>query len=210
MKIAAAIYTDSFPFNQLNGIKGTKTVIDPKDLNSDDILLVHGGEDISPTLYGKAVSNYTYAKEHPSRRDVIEWNLMQRAKELNIPIIGICRGAQMLCALAGGTLIQHVNGHGGGLHEVRTNSSAFMTNSCHHQMMNPTGTNHEVIAWTSENLSDVYFDVNNEFILQGVEPEYVYFPSIKGFAMQWHPEWMDEQSEATEFLFSHIEKELLL
>jgi gamma-glutamyl-gamma-aminobutyrate hydrolase PuuD len=135
---------------------------------------------------------------------------MQRASELGLPIIGVCRGAQMLCALAGGILFQHVNHHGG-RHVVKTfDDREILVNSLHHQMMCPTGTNHELIAWMPQKLSDVYVDedrlVPSEEVV--VEPEFVYFPDIKGFAIQWHPEMMQMDAEANQYVLNFINQKL--
>ena len=102
-RLVSGYYEDYFPFHASGLFKDFSVTSNPADLTENDVLLIWGGEDISPSLYGKKVSRETHASEEPSRRDRIEWALMQRAKELNIPIIGICRGAQMLCASAGGS-----------------------------------------------------------------------------------------------------------
>ncbi|HET8685588.1 MAG TPA: hypothetical protein VFM18_02850, partial [Methanosarcina sp.] len=63
--------------------------------------------------------------------------------------------------------------------------------SLHHQMMNPEGTEHELFMWSKEPLSREYFDANGVYQETSikVEPEYIYFPKIKGHALQWHPEF---------------------
>lgn len=179
----------------------------PTDLQTGDCVVVWGGADISPSLYNKAVSKFCHANAVPSHRDRVEWGMMQRAKELGIPIIGVCRGAQMLCALAGGTLIQHVNNHGG-MHSVVTDTGkTFMVNSIHHQMMNPVGVDHEVWARTHHPQSQFFYDVD-EKVEMPYEPEFLYFPKVKGFAIQWHPEMMNHTSEATRFIFSKLKENL--
>lgn len=208
MRLVSAIYGDFAPFDILPGIQQCSVVHYPDDLQAKDILLVWGGQDIHPSLYKKGRSSFSGAnREGPSIRDQLEWDLMQRAQELGCPIIGICRGAQMLCAKAGGTLIQHVESHAGRPHPINlVNAGVVMVNSYHHQMMNPAGTKHELIGW-SDTLSAVHYDVD-ENIKMDREPEYVYFPEIKGFAAQWHPEWMAPDTEATKFILQHIKEHL--
>jgi gamma-glutamyl-gamma-aminobutyrate hydrolase PuuD len=176
---------------------------DPDTLQPNDILVVWGGGDIHPSLYDKGRSRFSGAYELPSKRDITEWNLMQRAKELDVPIIGVCRGAQMLCALAGGFLIQHVQNHGGRHMVVTNDNQSFPVNSIHHQMLYPFNIEHEMVAWCPTNLSDVHYDVDTD-IPMPVEPEFVYFPQIKGFAIQWHPEMLAIEAAANQYVINFI------
>ncbi len=214
MILYSAYYSGSHPFDKLKGITGVVQVTHPTELKEPGILVIWGGEDISPSLYNKPVSSYTGASERMSRRDSVEYLLAKKAIELGMPIIGVCRGAQLLCAMAGGTLIQHVNNHGGS-HIVKTSEGMdIRVNSIHHQMMYPFNVQHEMRAWIEHHRSDVHIDVKengNEFNNRPpVEPEYVYFPTVKGFAVQWHPEMMSEGTPANKYILSDIEKELRL
>lgn len=208
MRLVSAIYQDYFPFDTLPMVDECTHTIEPETLKAGDILVVWGGEDISPSLYNKNKSRATGADMQPSRRDRIEWALMQRAKELNIPIIGVCRGAQMLCALAGGFLIQDVNNHFG-RHPVYTDEGLeIQVNSIHHQMMYPFEVDHQMLAHTPK-LSDYHTDEDRNITHKlDVEPEFVYFPKVKGFAIQWHPEAMELRSKATQFVLSQVEKKV--
>lgn len=204
MRLVSGIYRGGYPFDSLPCVDDEIHTSNPDDLKQGDILVIWGGEDISPTLYGKPVSRFTGADEKPSRRDDTEWALMRKASALEIPIIGVCRGAQMLCAFAGGTLYQDVNRHGG-YHIVETpDGYTFRTNSIHHQMMNPFNVKHEMLASIKTPLATHHYDVEN-LVEVKEEPEFVYFPEVKGYAVQWHPEAMDVDCEATKYIFSQIE-----
>lgn len=200
IKLASAIWGGIHPFDSM-GFTSFGAVSDPKELVGADALVVWGGEDISPSLYNHVKNFRTFAEDKPSKRDTIEWNLMKKAVEIGIPIIGICRGAQMLCALAGGSLYQDVDNHTTGHNATDKDGRVVHVNSLHHQMMNVTGTNHDIIQWSTERRSPTYYAQTNESETPpNVEPEYVYFPDVKGHAIQWHPEYMSPSTDANIWL----------
>lgn len=208
MRLVSAVYNDFYPFEFFNWVSATAVAQLPADLQTDDVLLVWGGADIHPSFYNKKHSPQSGAFEKPSHRDMIEWQLMKRAQELNIPIIGVCRGAQMLCALAGGYLMQHITNHAGPNHSVTTSDGRqFLVNSLHHQMMVPANTNHTVLARSTQLLSSVYWDEDKR-VDHTDEPELIIFNDVKGFAVQWHPEMMNINCPATEYLEEQLEKHL--
>lgn len=209
MKLYMAMWGGGHPFDMLPFTEEA-VVRSPDELDSHGALVIWGGSDISPTIYGKKVSRRTHADVQLSSRDECEVALAKRAIQLGMPIIGVCRGAQILCGLAGGHLIQHVNRHGG-THPVKTyDGQSIVTNSIHHQMMYPFDVEHEMRAFIEKPLSDVHIDVDDnghDFDRKlSIEPEYVYFPKIKGYAVQWHPEGMAGNSAANEWLLNDLAK----
>lgn len=208
MKLASAIWSDIYPFNEM-GFTPFGAVNTPEQLKGADALVVWGGEDISPSLYNHVVNRRTGAGATPSKRDIIEWNLMKGAVDFGIPIIGICRGAQMLCALAGGSLYQHVDGHTGGNHgAIDKDYKVVNVSSLHHQMLNVDNTEHVIIQSSTEYRSGVYYAQKDESEDPPlVEPEFVYFPKVKGYAIQWHPEFMSINSDANQWLKEFIQNE---
>jgi putative glutamine amidotransferase len=94
---------------------GVGVLIPPQPLHSDearrilsslDGLVICGGWDIEPSRYGQEPSDKMEATD--SLRDETEMTLLRAALELDMPVLGICRGAQMLNVHLGGTLHQHV------------------------------------------------------------------------------------------------------
>ena len=172
----------------------------PHDMFSDNgVLVVWGGGDISPSMYGQKPGPHTGATEEMSSRDQLELNLMADAMKRGIPILGICRGAQMLCAVAGGTLVQDVSGHTKD-HFIKTDTGKiFKATSLHHQMMYPWKVDHKLIAWSSPPISKYYGGQLEEIVTfpddvdETREPEVVYFPTIKGLAIQGHPEFIHNE-----------------
>jgi putative glutamine amidotransferase len=97
------------------GAGGVPLLVPPDPAYADDPadvldglhgLILVGGEDISPLTYG--------AEPHPTtdppnvRRDRAELGLLRGALDRDMPVLGICRGVQLLNILYGGDLVQHV------------------------------------------------------------------------------------------------------
>jgi putative glutamine amidotransferase len=73
-----------------------------------DALCVSGGEDVEPTRYGEFD---TGCETVTPARDALEIALVDRARALDVPILGVCRGFQVLNVAFGGSLVQHLEGH---------------------------------------------------------------------------------------------------
>lgn len=151
-----------------------------------------GGTDIDPAFYGQKAHLRNQAPTKRSPRDEFEWKAMHYCLMNKIPMIGVCRGAQMLCAFAGGKLVQHMSGHHGDHNITLDTGEIIMSTSSHHQMMYPWDVPHQLIAHSTVRLSSTYEEAVGETIPAAwghVEPEIVYFPAINGLAIQGHPEW---------------------
>ncbi len=69
-------------------------------------LVLAGGVDIDPSLYGAQRDPRT---EQPRPdRDAGELALLRAAIDVDLPVLGVCRGMELMCVAAGGTLIQHL------------------------------------------------------------------------------------------------------
>lgn len=170
------------------------------------LVVFTGGHDVSPALYNKTTHPFTSSS---MERDVQEVAIYKIALDNNIPVSGICRGAQFLCVMAGAKLVQDITGHHGN-HIVTASypdgkTKDIIVSSSHHQMQYPFGLladNYEVLAWGTEALSDHYaFDdkstipKNEADVFLNMEPDVVWYPKIKALCAQYHPEWMREDTE---------------
>jgi len=76
-----------------------------------DGLLLTGGGDVNPRRYGKKPHAKVYGVN--DTRDDTEIAALEVARDMSIPVLGICRGAQIMAVESGGTLRQHIGGHYG-------------------------------------------------------------------------------------------------
>ena len=114
-----------------------------------DGLLLSGGADIDPARYGEPPAG---AREAEPGRDALEDEAFRAAVEARVPILGVCRGLQAINVFAGGSLVQHLDGHesraypspevtrhrldladGSRLASILGESSDLEVNSYHHQ-----------------------------------------------------------------------------
>jgi anthranilate/para-aminobenzoate synthase component II len=159
-----------------------------------DLVVFTGGEDVSPSLYGDAVHPETQCN---LRRDLAEFQEFREARKLGKHMVGICRGAQFLCAMAGGRLVQHqLNPRG--VHPMTTfDGETIHVTSTHHQAQYPWGmaaNTFRVLGWT-QGISDIHLDGTGKEIVKGEvkddkEVEICHYPLIKGLGIQPHPEMM--------------------
>jgi putative glutamine amidotransferase len=167
-------------------------------LDRVDALMLAGGADIDPASYG--------AEPHPETRgtwpdrDAFELALARRALERDIPVLGICRGMQLLNVALGGTLVQHLPETLGNeahrtvagtfsKHHIRLDPESlactaagvegFVVWSHHHQGVDQLGEGLKVTGWSAED------DL----------PEAIELPGNRfALGVIWHPE-EDEDSQ---------------
>lgn len=158
-----------------------------------DALVIAGGADVDPARYGAARHPETDGGE--PERDVWESALLRAALAAELPVLGICRGMQLLNVVRGGTLLQHlpdVVGHQGhigapgtyGRHPVRPVPGTLLGEllpdpsvdvpTYHHQAVDRLGQGLSVSAWAEDGTVEA---------IEGA-----------GFTLgvQWHPEQGDD------------------
>lgn len=169
-----------------------------------DLLLLSGGEDINHKLYRPDIKT---SRHYNDRRDIIEKNDYEFAKENKIPIWGTCRGIQMITALEGGKLIYDMN-HNSNNHVINTFDGKLIgTNTLHHQMCYPFNldeSKYRILGWLPKWYGRPYRNPNYERITlihkNFVEPEILWYPEANAMGTQWHPEMMGKFSNAVIYI----------
>jgi GMP synthase-like glutamine amidotransferase len=189
-----------------------------RELDPADLVVFSGGEDVTPSYYNEPAHPRTSCNP---RRDASEQFMFQRALAKGKKMVGICRGAQFLCVMAGGKLvqdqeIQHM------YHMMRTtnDNGDILVSSTHHQAQWPWNlqADERTLLGYTQNLSSWHEDgrqveiVNNKLI-GGIEVEVCYYPKIQALAIQPHPEYYygsarDEHVKSIDY-FQKLLKQLM-
>lgn len=169
-----------------------------EQLRGINLVIFGGGQDVSPAMYNhRNIASGT--SNFPTARDSLEsriYDVVMGDYE-GIYCLGICRGAQFLCAVSGGWLVQHLDNHAGQDHVVILTDDMFdakiTTNSYHHQMMVPSnGRGTKLLGYTKQLSNEMVYDVNAIGVKGEVpdyNPEIVLFNS-RSLGFQCHPEYL--------------------
>lgn len=173
-----------------------------------DGVLLPGGGDVDPIHYGCAPHPATKNIDDP--RDALELTIARWAVEDDVPVLGICRGHQVLNVALGGTLVQDIPSEIGAsaqLHdtngEPRTTRAhavcveagsrlaavlgqlKFEVNSLHHQAVDRLAPGLVAVAWAEDGVIEALEAPAKRFV----------------FGVQWHPEDLVEADEMMQRLF---------
>jgi putative glutamine amidotransferase len=116
--------------------------LDP-DILLDDAagLLLTGGADLDPALYGESPAPGVRLDEPLADRDRMEWDLLAGARDRRLPVLAICRGMQLLNVFQGGSLWQDLELQGGYRgHDLSTDAGNPLERPAH--VVEPVGDRH--------------------------------------------------------------------
>lgn len=177
-----------------------------RNLELVDGLLISGGNDVDPTLYGerKKAKNLGVTSE----RDLFEIALVKNAKANRVPIFAICRGMQLVNVAFGGSLYQDFSlekrfldhtlegstvyhkkhpvavEEGSRLYNIIGKKKRIMVNTSHHQMVKKVASEFVVTAHSER-----------DGVIEAIESKDDYFI----LCIQWHPELMKNRSSKALF-----------
>ena len=167
----------------------------------DGLVVTGGAFDVDPALYGGGPRHATVTLKE--RRTRFEWAITEGSLALDLPILGICGGQQLLNVVLGGGLIQHIPdrvpdalpheqpnprdqpGHevsvlpGSLLHRV-TGAATLNVNSAHHQAADGVGPGVVVSAQAPDGVVEAIERPASRFCL----------------GVQWHPEYLVDPGDA--------------
>lgn len=202
-------------FDAVTRAGGIAVLIPPQDIDAAgaerimsglDGLIVCGGRDVDPALYGQTAGEFT---DKPDlKRDALERSLYEFAIEKGIPFLGICRGQQVLNVKRGGTLIQHLPDVVGStkyqlgnanfnMAEIDVEPGSLLSKALggdtkvsgavyHHQAIDQVGDGLSVVARSEDGIIEAVELTGHPF----------------GLAVQWHPEHTPEDNRLFESLVS--------
>jgi len=177
----------------------------PEFCDDYDGLVLCGGDDIDPAFFGEPVAG---SVDIDRKRDAHEFALLKAFLDAGRPVLGICRGCQIINVYFGGTLCQHLpnaaehksNTEQDLIHPVEAEKGSiaeklygteFLVNSVHHQAIRQLGTGLKATMWYEQ-------------VVEGIEHK-----SLPVLGVQWHPERICGSGKETAngaFLFEHFVK----
>ncbi len=171
-----------------------------------DGILFTGGHDVDPALYEERKS--PKCGEINAQRDKLEFALLQRALMIDLPVLGICRGAQFINVCLGGTLYQDIPSqmpmpvphqmtapYNRPFHEVSLvpgtplyyllKATRLQVNSYHHQGIRDLSFQLSAMAYAPDSLIEAFYHPMKSFT----------------WGVQWHPEFLWEEDVAQRQVF---------
>lgn len=172
-----------------------------QDALTCDGLLLPGGGDMDPKFYGQA--RIPACGEPNLLRDAAEPLLLRAFLAADKPVLGICRGIQVMNAVLGGDLYQDIkpfehlphNGHWAKVHTVTVRRGTLLSrilgqdtvlvNSQHHQAVDRVAPGFTLAALSEDGIVEAIEKPDARFCL----------------GVQWHPEWLSDADPAMQSLF---------
>ena len=172
-----------------------------QDALTCDGLLLPGGGDMDPKFYGQA--RIPACGEPNLLRDAAEPLLLRAFLAADKPVLGICRGIQVMNAVLGGDLYQDIkpfehlphNDHWAKVHTVTVRRGTLLSrilgqdtvlvNSQHHQAVDRVAPGFTLAALSEDGIVEAIEKPNARFCL----------------GVQWHPEWLSDADPAMQGLF---------
>lgn len=167
-----------------------------------DGFIFAGGVDVHPSFYGEKITSDK--TEIDISRDLFEKELLKAAMNAGKPILGICRGLQLINVMLGGSLYQHIDGHMQTAPRTSnefcvsvkektllwkiTGKSSIYVNSFHHQAVKSVAPGLNVCAVSEDDIVEGLCLDDYSFLL----------------AVQWHPELIFKHDSSSFAIFCNF------
>ncbi len=182
-----------------NNLKDVSRIIDKLDG-----FIITGGPDVNPLIYKE--EKMDVCGENLDIRDELEVAVIIEAMKKNKPLLGICRGFQLINAFLGGSLYQDIPSqfesnvnhrqekpYSNASHSVKvsgylrdiTNVDSLMVNSCHHQGIKVLSKELEAVGFSDDGLVEAFVIKDYKF----------------GLGVQWHPEMLNKADNPSVDIF---------
>ena len=162
-----------------------KTTLSLSEIRACDGLILPGGGDITPAFFGQKNAG---SKNIDTELDIIQLQALEQAVYYKKPVLGICKGMQIINVFFGGTIIQHMKDYqshaydnGDTIHKTIIVPGTFLhtiygdsltVNSAHHQCLDKLGSNLLLAQYADPTPT----------------PEAICHKTIPVYGVQWHPE----------------------
>ncbi len=173
-----------------------------------DGFVFSGGQDVDPLQYGEPLLKYSGEIYPP--RDELELRLLKAIMKRNKPILGVCRGLQLINVALGGTLYQDINkqmkrdsqiqhfqqnNYDYPVHAVKIENNSILYEIMEADKIRVNSMHHQGIARLSHQLTATA--LSEDGLVEAVEIKTMTF----GLAVQWHPEFLWKNDEKTLKMF---------
>lgn len=170
------------------------TSLEVKDVEEYDGLLLPGGGDVDPKLFGQLPVRDVEIQQLTPELDRIQLSILKAFCQYRKPVLGICKGMQLINIAFGGDMIQHLptaaahawRGHDQ-IHMVRNEKDSLiyerygekmLVNSAHHQGVGIPGRGIRYVQYAPDG------------VVEGLQHEF-----LPVYGVQWHPERMEKDLE---------------
>lgn len=174
--------------------RGYDVIYDDKMLSQADLVVFTGGSDVSPYIYGEEPDG---ARGCDPQRDEYEKEIFQYCQSFEsklVPMVGICRGGQLLNVLNGGKMVQHLGKTISGDIEMDVyDGRSMIVRVDHHQgILARENVSVDAQAWLLHEQDGIVVDYA------------IWYPETKSLCFQPHPEWGHEGTK--EYFFDLIDR----
>lgn len=169
-----------------------------------DGLLLPGGADVNPNLYGQEPTEK--CGKPNTLRDTAEWKMLEAFLPTQKPVLCICRGVQLLNVFRGGTLHQDISlvqvskhsdflSKNRGIHQIKLSANTRLAQILKEEPLTVNSLHHQAVDWVGAELR--VCAVSDDGFIEALELEN--HPFCMG--VQWHPEHMSRKNPVQQRLF---------